>query len=153
MALCRGLCSPGETKYAARIVSIKTNGTSQVCRRHSRLQRPRNLLVFLRFRPRSLPFFAKVGLSTAGGVADLRPDVASALAPVSPRGSAPRVELLRCRRAVIPFGLCVFCVGVNAGKASVFCEDAIARRRSDWKSKAHERGGSGRFQCRQAVAM
>lgn len=78
---------------------------SQVCFKQRRFHRPNNRLAFLRFRPRSFPLFANVGDSIAGGVADLRSDVANALAPVSPRGSPPRLELLRRRRAAIPLGL------------------------------------------------
>jgi hypothetical protein len=138
MALCRGLCSPGDIKYSDSIVRVSASGMIQVCLKHSRFHRPRNRLAFLRFRPRSfpLPLFGYVGESTAGGVADLRSEVASALAPVSPRGSAPRLELLRRRRVAIPFGFGGFWLRLEiAGNDSVYCDEAIMGTRSDWRSE------------------
>ena len=134
MALCSGLCSPGDMKYSASIIKVSTSGMIQVCLKHIRFHRPINLLALLRFRPRSFPLFRYVGDSIAGGVADLRSEVANAVAPVSPRGSAPRVELLRRRRVAIPFGLGEFCAKPETGgKDSMVCVEAIMRTRRDWK--------------------
>ena len=54
MAEWRGLCSPGEMKYYARIVRVSTRGMSHVCLRHNRFVRLSTFFAFLRFRPRSL---------------------------------------------------------------------------------------------------
>ena len=99
---------------------------SQVCLRHNRFVRERNRRAFLRFRPRSLPLLGMVGESMAGGVTALRCEVARALAPVSPRGSAPRLELLRRRRAASPFALCeIMASAESTGNVSVFCAETI----------------------------
>jgi hypothetical protein len=55
---------------------------------------------------------------------------------VSPRGSAPRLELLRRRRVAIPLGFGGFWLRLEiAGNDSVYCEGAMMRTRSDWRSE------------------
>lgn len=70
-----------------------------------------------------------VGLK--GGVFCFRFDVARALAPVSPRGSAPRLELFRLCRVPLVFTLVGLRLPLLAGGAKVYvsvrcCEADIA---------------------------
>lgn len=86
------------------MVHVRISGMSHVCLRQRRLKRLRKRLAFLLLRPRSLPDIGDCG---KGGLSLRRPAVDNALAPVSPRGSAPRLELFLRRR--MPGLVCPFC--------------------------------------------
>lgn len=104
MAPCRGLCSPGSMKYAASTISTRMSGFSQVCLKEMRFHRVNRLFAFLRLecdRPFSLAFRDEEVEGGDEGCRWERFDVAIACAPVSPRGSPPRLELLRRRRVAL----------------------------------------------------
>lgn len=116
-------------KYALSVTSTRMSGLIQVCLSDIRTQRLNRLFALRRFE--LLPDLWLVGVSGGDGLSCEKSLVASAVAPVSPRGSPPKLELFR-RRVPMRLELLIRVTGggldESGGKASVCWEDILVVR-------------------------